>query len=147
MRLSGRQEGAVGGASQDRRGMKGADAQQFARAAARGRQVDRDFSRWAPLLVFGGIWSRCSASSASARKRTPRQRKRETQPLWFPHSPNGGAGRTVSASGLGRCTPAPPCTSDVAETRRGTRTPLTSDCCCSRVARLHVLASPGRSPN
>ena len=69
MRLSGRQEGAAGGASQGRRGMKGADAQQFARAAARGRQVDRDFSRCAPLLVFGGIWSRCSASSASAQKR------------------------------------------------------------------------------
>ena len=40
MRLSGRQEGAAGGAPQGRRGMKGADAQQFARAAARGRQVD-----------------------------------------------------------------------------------------------------------
>jgi len=106
MRLSGRQEGAAGGAPQGRRGMKGADdAQQSARASARGRKVD--FSRWAPLLVFGGIWSRCSA---------------------------------------------PRCTSDAAETRRGTRTPLTSDCCCSRVARLHVLArsaaslSPRRRP-
>jgi hypothetical protein len=69
MRLSGRQEGAAGGAPQGRRGMKGADAQQSARASA-GRKVDQDFSRWAPLLVFGGIWSRCSASSASARKRT-----------------------------------------------------------------------------
>ena len=33
--------------------------------------MDRDFSRWAPLLVFGGIWSRCSASSASPRTRPP----------------------------------------------------------------------------
>ena len=99
MRLSGRQEGAAGGAPQGRRGMKGADdAQQSARASARGRKVD--FSRWAPLLVFGGIWSRCSA---------------------------------------------PRCTSDAAETRRGTRTPLTSDCCCSRVARLHVLARSAAS--
>jgi hypothetical protein len=36
----GRQEGAAGGAPQGRRGMKGADAHQFTRAAAQGRRED-----------------------------------------------------------------------------------------------------------
>jgi hypothetical protein len=64
--------------------------------------VDRDFSRWSPLLVFGGIWSRSSESSASARKRTEDSAAQHLRMAWRAMLLSAGlscAGRAHAAAG------------------------------------------------